>query len=252
MGFIRKKKKPEQSDRVNRKKKPEQSDRVDRKKEPIERKTTSKKPNPKWKKKPRKPPRMKPCPGCYTDKEKKFHPGVCKVCKGTGETRIIQSRNKGANFERIIAKTLTTWTGTTIARSPASGGRSKKSGDITPKDPKEMVRHPFGWEMKNNETWSLPSLFESSELPKTFASYWKQCTEDAARGGKIPLLVFTQNNLPIFIMMERKTFIDTRLKRYVIENDLSYMKIGLLRVTLFKHLLAIPYKNVLELIGDQR
>lgn len=47
----------------------------------------------------------------------------------------VNGRNKGANFERVIAKQLSEWCGFTITRTPSSGGWAK-TGDITPKDPK--------------------------------------------------------------------------------------------------------------------
>jgi len=193
---------------------------------------------------------MKRCPDCKGS-------GKCKTCDGHGETRIVKGRPKGNAFERAIARDMTEWTGMTCSRVPLSGGWNKKSGDITPKDPKDMVKFIFSVEAKNQEAFRsvmLPIAATASKdagktiLPKLIAGWWKQCTGDAKRGKKIPLLVMTCANEPVWVMMESRVFTETGgIRRVSVA-----MRIGKLRVMLWKEFLNKEYGDVAVLLRGPR
>lgn len=79
-----------------------------------------------------------------------------------------RSRNKGASFERLIAKKFKEFFGVDLVRTPQSGGFAKKSvkadefrGDIVSADKdKELLLHI---ECKNAQTWSLPAWLRQAE-----------------------------------------------------------------------------------------
>lgn len=92
------------------------------------------------------------------------------------------SRNKGASYERSIAKLLEKVFGEAFVRTPQSGGFAKNKtakaddfrGDIVPVD--ADVECKLHIECKNTQTWSLPKWFEQAE---------SDCPKD-----KIPCVVF--------------------------------------------------------------
>ena len=93
-----------------------------------------------------------------------------------------RSRNKGASFERVVAKIIQEVTGFEFLRTPLSGGFAKNTtkcsegfrGDIVPAD--KDVNLSLHIECKNAKTWSLPKWFEQAE---------KDCPS-----GKIPVVIF--------------------------------------------------------------
>ncbi len=169
---------------------------------------------------------------------------VCADCKGTGKQRIINSRAKGATFERGFAKQLSSWCGFTCARTPSSGGWNKASGDVTPKSPKEMVRFPFSFELKNREGWVFGSLFKPFNVKSAalgaITTWWRQCADDADRGKKIPILIFTKRGEHNYCMVRGRVFKALGIQPAVTLN------LGKFRVFLLDEFLAIPYKVMLE------
>ncbi len=157
-----------------------------------------------------------------------------------------KSRNKGAGFERSVAGQLTKWVGTKFSRTPSSGGWNK-TGDITPKDPKEMIRFPFNIECKNNESWNMPMLFDFNgvALSGCFGNWWRQCSGDASKSKRIPVLIFTRNFDEIYCMIQADIFRKLGLNR----TAPIYIRVGKYRVFLWKELLAMPYAEVLRSIG---
>jgi len=134
-----------------------------------------------------------------------------------------------------------------------SGGWSKKSGDVTPKDPKHMVKFLFSVEAKNQEGFSAAMLVKAAidskaageaVLPKLIAGWWKQATGDAKRGKKIPLLVMTRANEPIWVMMESWVFVGSEsMKRAS-----AVMRIGNLRAMPWKEFLNSEYGDIVILL----
>lgn len=116
---------------------------------------------------------------------------------------------KGDNFERKIAKKMTDWTGTKFERVPASGGLHWKQdnrvyGDIICNDPD----FPFVIECKNREAWNMDALINGS---KEVESWWKQVNRDAGETGKAPMVIFTRNRQPDYVMLRTKDFYDDEL-----------------------------------------
>ena len=102
----------------------------------------------------------------------------CKVDRSKLGKR---SRNKGASFERTIAKKFKERYGVDLVRTPQSGGFAKNvkkavefRGDVVSADNSiELVLHI---ECKNTKSWSLPSWILQAE---------SDCPE-----GKIPVVIF--------------------------------------------------------------
>ncbi len=140
--------------------------------------------------------RYKKCPRCKD--------GVCKTCKGAGKLKIINGRGKGCGYERKIAKLISEWTGFNMQRTPMSGGWAK-TGDITPKDPSDMVKFIFNMELKKHKGWDFNQLIKTRGKG-TIDTWWKQCTDDATKSGKIPLLIMSKNNDTDYCMMYEYQF----------------------------------------------
>lgn len=183
---------------------------------------------------------MKRCPDCKVK-------GVCRTCDGHGETRCVQGRNKGSKFERDIAKQVSRWTGVHFTRVPMSGGWNQ-TGDITPKDPKEMVDFPFNIECKNQKLFSTSSLVDCSglDINKSIKQWWRQCTSDAMKSKKVPLLVMTTVREPVFVMMWSTTFKRLRLMKYGQFVMRSEIPGGNLRVMLWRDFVSAPYEKMAQ------
>ncbi|QKE56350.1 holliday junction resolvase [Bacillus phage YungSlug] len=116
------------------------------------------------------------------------------------------SRAKGSKFERDIAKALTDWWGEEFHRVPASGGLrwgkdNRVVGDIVPPPNSDF---PFSIECKKHEGWDLSYILRNMG---EFPNWWAQCTRDAYKVDKIPLLIFSKNRSPIYFMMPHTNFI---------------------------------------------
>lgn len=114
----------------------------------------------------------------------------------------VNSKAKGDTYERKIAKKLTEWTGLKFERVPASGGLHWKKdnrvyGDIVTNDPD----FPFTIECKARESWNMDSLINGS---KEVEKWWKQAIADAWATGKEPMVIFTRNRQPDYIMFRGK------------------------------------------------
>lgn len=153
-------------------------------------------------------------------------------------TKRVNGRKKGASFERKIAAEVSDWIGAKCTRTPSSGGWAK-TGDITPKDPKDMVKFRFNMELKKREGWNFTQLF-NLPLEGQFKSWWEQCVNDAKKSKRTPLLIFSKNHERVFCMMRQDDFRKLGLNRSV-----AYLRIGGLRVCLWQDLLQIPYSTVL-------
>lgn len=117
-----------------------------------------------------------------------------------GKRSGINSKAKGSDYERKIAKVLGDWYGEEFHRTPASGGLHWKednrvAGDIvTPPG----STYPFVTELKKRESWEFFHLLKGTgEMEK----FWQQVSNDAARTGLKPLLVFSKNFSPDYTMM---------------------------------------------------
>jgi len=113
----------------------------------------------------------------------------------------VKGKRVGVAFEKkIIARLGLWWTGDprSLYRSAGSGSRSTLlpmerglySGDVVPAK-EEAHPWPFSIELKKSETFTLESILLSRK--SLFYQFWKQCTRDARRTQKIPLLICGKN-----------------------------------------------------------
>lgn len=123
----------------------------------------------------------------------------------------INSKNKGSEFERKVAKLLSEWAGMEFHRTPMSGALhwsndKRVVSDIVP--PQELVDKgwPFSIECKKVEDaqWEFSNFIEGTSM--TLKEHWKQCCDDAERESMIPMLVFNKNRRDIFIMVTKEAF----------------------------------------------
>ena len=122
---------------------------------------------------------MKLKPKGKTEEQVKIEQHEKKVKQGKN------SKRKGSQFERDIAKKFQNRYGVELKRTPQSGGFAKKSdkaddfrGDITIVDKKQFLKLHI--ECKNQKTWSLKNWLEQAE---------SDCPE-----GRTPIVIFHQHN----------------------------------------------------------
>ncbi len=112
-----------------------------------------------------------------------------------------RSRNKGARCEREVCRLFAAALGGTWSRVPLSGGWGNRSdfhtcGDVIT----TLPDFPFTIECKNAEGWHLEQLLTSPDkCPIT--AWWRQACRQASEAGKKPLLVFTRNFQPLFVVL---------------------------------------------------
>jgi len=131
-----------------------------------------------------------------------------------------KSKRKGGTYERKIAKILNSWwcgkdSEMMFFKTPSSGGlrwkikQAQTVGDIVGPD-----NFPFIVSCKNVEGWSLDQLLGNNTKDTTgpFTEWINEVNRDAARLKEVnikkePLLIFTRNNRPDYILRQMK-FID--------------------------------------------
>lgn len=115
-------------------------------------------------------------------------------------SKPFNSRNKGATYERKVAKMMSDWWGGQFSRVPASGGLNwgadqRVAGDIVP--PPESG-FPFVIECKKREDWTFDHILLNIGTPK---DWWQQVVMDSRRVNQVPLLIFSRNRAKDFIMI---------------------------------------------------
>jgi hypothetical protein len=156
----------------------------------------------------------------------------------------MNSRSKGSRFERAIAKDFSKWCGFTCKRTPMSGGWAK-TGDVTPKRPKDMVEFIFCAELKHQEGWSFSNSFLGKSPNKQIAKWWGQCQADAKKSDRIPILIFTKNFDQIYCMCETSFFRKAKLK----EVATILISIPKFRIFLWDDFRKIPYSEIKKRSG---
>ncbi len=116
-----------------------------------------------------------------------------------------KSRNKGANFERAIAKKLREWLGEDweVKRNPTDRQKGKTgAGEFEIVGPFEF---PYAIECKAHESFDYGQLFR---VPVTgpFISFWEQAKDQADAAEKSPLLIFKRNNGPVLVALNWRGF----------------------------------------------
>ena len=151
--------------------------------------------------------------------------------------RARGAKQKGSRAQREVAKLLGLWFFGDINSfhsTPISGGLRWKSdiaktrGDIVCSTDSNF---PYSIEVKNQEhgKWDLLSiLLDEGPIMK---KWWKQCEEDAEVVGKLPLLIFTRNQVPFMVII--KDF-DGKYIKNIIH---PYFKFGLYQIQPLAYLL---------------
>jgi len=115
-------------------------------------------------------------------------------------------RIKGHNYENEVAKILSVWSKVQWKRVPMSGGWGSKdiaSGDIfctLEFDKKNPIIMPLSIELKNAQAWELVHFFKDTDS-SPIGSWWQQSSDDARKSKKIPVVIFSKNYFPNFIML---------------------------------------------------
>lgn len=121
----------------------------------------------------------------------------------------INSRAKGNRGERVAAEVFQKWTGKTFSKVPRSGGLHWKTansiGDIICTT--EGHYFPFAIEVKNHKEIDFAQLLIPDLKGVKILEFWEQCSRDAERGKKIPLLLMRYDRLPkefFFVVMTQE------------------------------------------------
>lgn len=133
----------------------------------------------------------------------------------------INSKQKGSEFERKVAKMLTEWSGQEFRRTPMSGALHWENDERVVSDivPPLNLGFPFSIECKKQE---VP--FDFDFIMKGTSSiweFWKQCVRDAQSADLEPLLVFNKNRREAYAMM--RTDIADKL---LVGKSIRYLDIG--------------------------
>ena len=111
-----------------------------------------------------------------------------------------KAKRKGSTFERSLCKSFSDFWGSKFFRTPMSGGSQLKhdynlAGDVSTPD----ETFPYHVEAKNQQALKgFYTIFTSTKCPVW--KWWDQCTTECP-DDKIPLLVFTKNYMPPFILV---------------------------------------------------
>lgn len=111
------------------------------------------------------------------------------------------SRVKGSRFERDISRILSEFIGIEVRRTPASGGfdRIRFPGDLYCSDLGFRLRHV--WECKKREGWRLEALFAKKSNCHPIYVWWNSVRAEALRAKKAPILCFSKNLCPVWVMI---------------------------------------------------
>lgn len=125
-------------------------------------------------------------------------------------------KQKGAQFERDVCVALSRWVSggqseSCMWRSAMSGGRATvrhvqgksadgQGGDLTATDPRaHALLDRFTIECKHVKDLNLRGAILKGCGP--LVDYWGQVSRDAARVGKLPMLIARQNMFPTILML---------------------------------------------------
>lgn len=122
---------------------------------------------------------------------------------------MVNSKQKGNEFELKVAKLLSAWSGEEFHRTPMSGALhwnndTRVISDIVPPQHLVDAGWPFSCECKKVQyDWDFSSILNGSSM---FWKHWKQCYEDSQREEMIPLLIFSKNYREIYAVMPKTVF----------------------------------------------
>ncbi len=112
----------------------------------------------------------------------------------------VNPRSKGKRGERLVRDALAAWTGLEFARTPSSGafGTTNKIHELVGDVVCKNGNFAYSIEVKNVNTWNLEGFFSSPKSP--VRKWWEQTLVQAEKTGKIPLLLLTKNQHPIYCL----------------------------------------------------
>ena len=118
------------------------------------------------------------------------------------------ARNKGANYEREIAKKLSAKFGVDVKRTGAQESAKVHGGDVNAAKYQDTILNDFFWELKKREAWSI-------------IDWYKKACDD--RGGFMTkvVVVASKNNADdyVFMSLDDFTSILVELDGYRKENE---------------------------------
>lgn len=104
------------------------------------------------------------------------------------------SRNKGANYERQIAKLLADKFGVIVKRTGAQEKWKVHGGDVNAAKFQNTILTDFFWELKKRESWSIIDWF-------------KKACDDCKGMMQIPVVVASKNNEDDYAFLRLSDFL---------------------------------------------
>lgn len=141
-------------------------------------------------------------------------------------------KQKGRAFEIKMCRTFGQWLGdqNCLWHTAISGGRGRfdpeQAGDIAPSQGYHIQNWNFGIELKKQQCWTLEGLIKNP-LTTPIALYWKQCTRDAKRGNKVPILIISKNCFePVLVFSKQLSNAYPHLTLRLLEKRVMMFKMG--------------------------
>jgi len=124
---------------------------------------------------------------------------------------MTNGKRKGSGYERALSKILTKWasgqdkdywfyrTAASGGIPTMSGGNPDLSGDIMPLNEDVSWMKIFSFEAKCGYGGASFDKHLTGVKGNCIRDFWKQCTEDATKHSKIPILVFKKDRTKAWI-----------------------------------------------------
>jgi Holliday junction resolvase len=140
----------------------------------------------------------------------------------------INSKKKGSKNERDLAHAFEEWTGYKFARVPMSGGLRWQrtldtTGDLIVADTEHIHEFPFSVETKFHNEVNFWKILRGQKSP--LLEFWKQATQDADRGKKVPIVFFRFNGLPKqfwYVIVSYKLYLRIKAKIFFENGFVNY------------------------------
>jgi hypothetical protein len=128
---------------------------------------------------------------------------------------VVNGNAKGAKFENRICRAISQWLvdgdwtkcridelpfRRRFTASPSLEGFWVRGGDLLHRT---TVKSPFSIECKNIEGWVLDGAYSAKKWEPW--GWWEQCRDQAQTVGLVPLLIFTRNRYPVYVLMTKET-----------------------------------------------
>jgi hypothetical protein len=183
------------------------------------------------------------------------------------------AKNKGANFERKIAKLFTQWFKNNnlegeFYKTPASGGlRWQKRDDVigdlcTPDNFLATI------ECKNTEVWQFRELFQQTLAvapkkiqkgknkgkpvsPSSIGEFWYQSCDEAQRADRLPMLVFTKNYYSDYIMVSSESTVLTVYHSEFIEGGIVKRFNTPIHLPFMKNAYVLQLKDFMNIVDPK-